>query len=124
MSGGIILMIAGLTTIELLLYPGILIFIMPLLYLFTKSVDETMKKLTNPRKLMEGDWLCNDVKVGNKTIKATWNGLTKEDIKLLQKKNKSVIIKRGVVFGPVFLISFLLLVYFYLINTNLWNSLW
>jgi Flp pilus assembly protein protease CpaA len=120
----LILMISGLIFNDLLLYLGILIFVLPLLYLFTKSVDETMKKRTNPNNLMEGDWLCNDVKIGNKTIKATWNGLTKEDIKLLQKKNKSVIIKKGVVFGPVFLIGFLLLVYFYLINTNLWNSLW
>ena len=121
---GIALMVLGLIFNELLIYLGILIFVLPLVYLFTKSVDETMKKRTSPKNLMEGDWLCSDVKIGKRTIKSTWNGLTKEEIKLLQKENKSVMIKRGVVFGPVFLISFLLLIYFYLINTNLWNSLW
>jgi len=124
MSMGILVLIGGILFNELIIYLGMLIFIMPLLYLFTKSVDETMKKRTSPKNLMEGDWLCSDVKIANKTIKANWNGLTKEDIKLLQRKNKSVVIKRGVVFGPVFLISFLLLVYFYLANTSLWNSLW
>jgi Flp pilus assembly protein protease CpaA len=121
---GILVMISGILFNELLLYLGIVIFILPLFYIYTKSVDETMRKKVDPKKLVEGDWLYHDVRIGNKIIKADWNGLTQEDINLLRKKNKSVIIKKGVAFGPVFLISFLLLIFFYFINTGLWNSFW
>jgi Flp pilus assembly protein protease CpaA len=124
MMFGILIMVGGIILNGLLLYLGIIIFIIPLLYLYTKSVDETMRKKISPKDLMEGDWLYRDVKVGNKSIKANWGGLTQEDINLLQKKNKSVLIKRGIAFGPVFLIGFLLLIYFYFTNTGLWNSLW
>ncbi len=120
---GIIIVLGGFVN-QSLLYFGIAIFILPVLYIFTKAVDGTMKKKTNPKLLMEGDWIEKDINVGNKTIKANWNGLTEADIKFLRNKNKSIVIKRGVAFGPVFLISFLLLIYFYLINTGLWNSFW
>ena len=121
---GILIMVGGILFNQLLLYLGILIFILPLLYIFTKSVDETMRRKVSPKELMEGDWLYHNVKIGNKNIKADWNGLTQEDINFLKKKNKYVIIKKGVAFGPVFLISFLLLIFFYFINTGLWNSFW
>lgn len=121
---GLVIMILGLFYNILLTYLGIIIFAMPLLYIFTKSVDETMTRRVMPSQLMEGDWLYEDVKIGNKTIKKNWNGLTKEEIKLLQKSRKKVLIKSGIAFGPVFLIAFLLLIYFYFVNTGLWNSLW
>lgn len=89
---------------------GILSFIFPLLYLFAKSVDEScMIKKISADKLMEGDWLYKDVKMGNKFIKASWDGLSKKDIEILRKKKKEVFIRIGVQFAPVFLISFLIL---------------
>lgn len=122
---GILIMIGGLFSDILLFYLGIIVFIMPILYVYVKSVDEScMIKKLNPKLLREGDWLYKDVKVGNRVIKANWDGLKKEDIKLLTKKNKSVMIRQGVAFGLVFLISFLLLLYIYFINTGLWNSFW
>lgn len=121
---GILVMIGGTIWNAILLYLGITIFVLPLLYIYTKAVDETMKKKIDPRLLIEGDLLYKDVKVGQKLVKSTWNGLTKEDIRFLQRKNKSVIIRKGIAFGPVFLISFILLIYFCFINTGLWNSLW
>jgi hypothetical protein len=121
---GILIMVFGLISNEILLFLGIMLFILPLLYIYTKAVDKTMIKNVNPKDLMEGDWLYRDVKIGKRVIKANWDGLTKEDIRLLHKRNKLVLIKRGVAFGPAFLISFLLLIYFYFINTGLWNSLW
>jgi Flp pilus assembly protein protease CpaA len=121
---GILIMVAGILLNGLLLYLGIVIFALPLLYIYTKAVDETMRKKVNPEKLMEGDWLYGDVKIGNKTIKASWGGLTKEDIKFLKGKNKYVVIKKGIAFGPVFIIGLLLLIYAFFINTNLWNFFW
>lgn len=96
-----------------LIYFSILLFIIPYLYFGAKSIEEVcMVKKVSPKDLSEGDWLYKDVKVGNKIIKKNWDGLTKKDIKLLKKK-KFVIIKQGIPFSPVFLISFLVLIYMF-----------
>ena len=122
---GLLVMILGLIISQLILYLGIIIFVMPALYVYSKTVEEScMKKKISPKFLREGDWLYKDVKIRGKTIRANWDGLAKQDIKLLQKSNKPVVIKKGIPFAPVFLIGFLLLVYFYFINTGLWNSFW
>lgn len=89
-------------------YFGILIFIFPYLYLFAKAVDNScMVKEISVSKLTLGDWLYQDVKVGNKVIKATWDGLTLEEINSLKKHKKKVLIRQGIPFGPVFLLAFL-----------------
>jgi len=122
---GILVMISGLMLNKLFLLLGILIFLLPMLYLFAKSTEESsMKKNIPPKLLREGDLLYSDIKIGNKLIKAKWEGLSKEEIKLLKKRNKLVMIKRGIAFGIIFLISFILLVYFYFSNAGLWNSFW
>jgi Flp pilus assembly protein protease CpaA len=122
---GILTMVYGLFSNLFLFYFGIFIFLLPVLYIYLKSIDEScMLKRVNSKLLIEGDWLYKDVKVGNKTIKADWGGLKQEDIKLLIKKKKFVIIRQGVAFGPVFLISFLLLLFIYFVNSGLWNSFW
>lgn len=121
----LLVMSGGIFFNGLLLYLGALLFFLPLLYVYAKSVDESsMKKRINPKFLREGDWLYKDLKVGNKTIKANWDGLDKSDIKLLKKKVKLVTIRKGVVFAPVFLISFFILVYIYFFNLGLWNMFW
>ena len=103
---------------NLLFFVGILIFILPCFYLFAKSVDEVcMVKKINVKNLTEGDWLYKNVKVGKKTIKAKWDGLSKGEIKQIKKKYKQVVIRQGIAFVPVFLISFLILIY-------LWYSFW
>ncbi len=90
---------------------GIIIFISPYLYLWAISVDTScMVKNVSPNKLTEGDWLYKDIYVGNKRIEATWDGLTKEQISLLQKKKKSVLVRYGIPFTPVFLIAFLIMI--------------
>ena len=50
-----------------------------------------------------------NIKVGKKIIRADWNGLTKENINLLKKRYKTVLIKQGIPFVPVFFITFLIL---------------
>lgn len=106
---------------SLMIYLGILIFILPYFYLSAKSIDEVcMIKKISPRNLTEGDWLYRDVRIGNRIIKKSWGGLTKEDIKLL-KKNKYVLIRQGVPFSPVFLISFLILIYFWFFRNGIFG---
>lgn len=89
-------------------YLGIFSFVMPYFYLVVKSVDEAcMIKSVKTSKLTLGDWLYEDVKVGDKVVKATWDGLNEADLKLLSKKDK-VLVRFGIQFAPVFLISFIL----------------
>lgn len=117
---GLLFMVCGFFQI-LIFYLGILLFVLPCLYLHTKAVDECcMVKKLKATELTEGDWLYKDVKVGKKIIKANWEGLSKKDIELLKKKNKFVVVRYGIPFVPVFLISYLILLF-------LWNkgfSLW
>ncbi len=98
---------------------AILIFLIPYLYVFAKSVDDgCMVRKLKVSKLTEGDWLYKDVKVGKKIVKATWDGLTKEDLAVLKKAKKEVFVRVGVQFGPVFLISFILLVLIFIFKFN------
>jgi Flp pilus assembly protein protease CpaA len=88
---------------------GIFFFIIPYFYLYVKSVDEAcMVRRVKTSKLTLGDWLYEDEKIGNQIVKATWDGLTEKDIKLLRKRDY-VFIRFGVQFAPVFLISFILI---------------
>ncbi len=109
--------------INLFLVLGILIFIFPYLYIYTKAVDESCMVIKiKTDKLSEGDWLYKNQKIGNKIIKANWEGLSNSDIRLLKKKKKYVSIRTGIPFTPVFLFSFLIL--FFLWKKGLWNSFW
>ncbi len=112
---GLILMILGLY-LNVLFYFGVFTFLLPLIFIFAKSVDEAcMVKKVKVGKLTVGDWLYKDVKVGGKVIKAKWDGLMKKDITLLKKYKKNVWVRYGVPFSPVFLISFIFMV-FYLVK--------
>lgn len=94
---------------HLFFYSGVFFFFIPYFYLYVKAVDEAcMVRKVKASKLTIGDWLYKDVKIGRKVVKATWDGLTEEDLKLLKKKD-FVYIRYGVQFAPVFLISFILL---------------
>ena len=104
------------------LFLGILFFILPYLYLFAKAIDEAcMVKEVAVGKLTEGDWLYEDVALGKKKVKAKWDGLSKEDIKMLRKKYKKVKIKQGIPFTPVFLISLVILFSLILLGIELSN---
>lgn len=89
-------------------YFGLFSFILPYFYLYVKSVDEAcMVRKVKPVNLTIGDWLYEDVRVGNKIVPATWDGLTEAELNLLSKK-KFVLVRYGIQFAPVFLISFIL----------------
>ena len=95
----------------LVFYLGLLIFIMPYLYIYAKAIDDTcLIKTLNVRELGEGDWLHKDLKIGKKVIKMNWEGLNKKEIKDIQKRYKNIKIRQGIPFVPTFLISFLVFV--------------
>ena len=82
-----------------------------LLYLYSKVVDEScMVREIRAEHLREGDWLYSDLKIGNKIIKANWDGLTLGDIKRIRKKFKKIKIRQGIPFSPNFLISIVILI--------------
>ena len=116
---GVVLIFLGFVNF-IFSYFGLLILILPYVYIFAKAIDEVcMIKNIKVLDLVEGDWLYKDVKIGKKIIKAKWDGLSKEDIKLLRKKKKSVLIRQGIPFVPVFLIAFLILIYIWFYRMNL-----
>ncbi len=83
-----------------------LIFIFPYLYIFVKSVENScMLKFLSPNELTEGDWIVNSVKIGKYIINPNAEGLTAEEIKLIKKSNKKILVKQGIPFIPVFLIA-------------------
>ncbi len=104
---------------------GVMLFVISYLYLYSKAVDESciIRKIKT-KQLREGDWLYSDLKIGKNLIKATWDGVTKKDIKEITKKFKEVRIREGIPFSPVFLISFIIFVLLQILKINLWNSFW
>jgi len=100
-----------------LFYMAMLVFISPYVYISAKAIDEScMIKRVDTKNITEGDWLYKDIKIGRTLIKASWDGLNKEDIILLRKKKKEVLIRQGIPFSPVFLISYVALIYVIMIQ--------
>lgn len=86
----------------------ILIIVFPFLFIFVKAVENSsMILLLDPSKLTEGDWIVKKIIVGRRTITPKFEGLNLEDISILKKRNKKVMIKQGIPFVPVFLIALL-----------------
>src|SRR3989344_4835179 len=108
---GLIILALGLAD-SFLIYLGILVFLMPYIYFYTKAVDEVcMIRKVSPQRLTMGDWLYKDVRIKGKVIPATWDGITQKNISLLKKSKKEVLVRYGIEFTPVFLISFLTLIF-------------
>jgi Flp pilus assembly protein protease CpaA len=101
-----------------ILFFGIILMIFPLLYIYTKSVDDSsmVRKIPSER-LVEGDWLYSDIGIGKKIIKSNWRGLNNKEISLLKRYKKYVRIRDGIAFVPIFLFSFIatIIIYFLII---------
>lgn len=107
--------------IFLLAFP-IMFLVFPFLYVYGKAVEQVcMMKLVPVSKLTVGDWTQTKIKIGKKIIKPNWQGLSSEELMIIQKyykrnkkfKNKKVLVKQGIPFVPVFLIAFILVVLWY-----------
>lgn len=85
------------------------ILVIPYLIIFVSAVERvSLIKDYDAKKLTEGDWLVNNVHIRKKMIRATAEGLTKEDIAMIRKAGIKVKIREGIPYVPVFLISFIL----------------
>lgn len=101
---GLALMFLGLATISTFY-----------LWIYIKTVEKTcMQKYITPDKLVEGDWIVNDVVVDKKRICGPKDlGISMEQIKTLktlakENKIKTVLIKEGIPFVPSFLMAYIL----------------
>jgi Flp pilus assembly protein protease CpaA len=94
---------------------GLIAILFPVMFVFAKSIEEScMIRALNPDKVREGDWLYKDVLVHGKKIKADWDGVTKNNLLLIRKRNnKKILIKEGIPFTPGFLFGFLILLYLF-----------
>jgi Flp pilus assembly protein protease CpaA len=80
------------------------------LFLHAKAVEKScFIMLTRPSALLEGDWLVSLVKIGNRVLYPSAAGLSRADIALLRTYRRSVVIKQGIPFVPVFFITFVLM---------------
>ena len=90
-----------------LLYIGFLFILFPLLLLFARAVEESCLIVSlYPKDVTEGDWLYEDIFVNGKKIKANWEGVSKTELQLIQKKyRRRILVKQGIPFTPGFLIG-------------------
>lgn len=103
---GVIFFVASYINI-IFLVPAIFLIVFPTLYSFVKALEKvSFIKLISGEKLREGDWLGKDIKVGKKVFKYSFDGLTKEDLRIL-KNQKKVWVKEGMPFALAFLMAFL-----------------
>lgn len=88
---------------------AIFVFLFSFLICFAKTLEEiSMKREVSTKNLREGDWLFNDVKVGNKMFKKSWEGLSSKDILYMESYDKKVLIKDGIPYAPAFLFAVIL----------------
>lgn len=100
-----------------------IIFILPPLFFYLKSIEKScMIVYISSKNAREGDWIERNIKIGNKLVKSTIHGLTKEDLVLLHKVNKKILIRQGIPFAPAFVLAFIVMVYAYLSGWS-WSSL-
>ena len=92
----------------MLILIAIVIFLFPILFVFSKSVEEScMIKSTAPDKVTEGDWLYEDIIVNGKKISANWEGVSNEELKSIKKYyRRKILIKKGIPFTHSFLFAF------------------
>lgn len=85
-------------------------------WIFAKALEEgCMKKKIPVDKLVEGDWVLEEVKIGKKVLVTAKYGITKEQIAELKKaKVKKVLVKEGIPFVPSFLLAYILTMVFFL----------
>ncbi|MBU0906721.1 MAG: A24 family peptidase [Nanoarchaeota archaeon] len=87
-----------------------ILFLIPLIWAYTRSLEQCLIVLTPPLQLTEGDWLEKEVKIGKTTIKKSVHGLSLKEIQLLKKYSKKVLIKTGIPFVPAFLITLIIII--------------
>ncbi len=91
---------------------GILFLIASIAFPFIRAIEkDSMMRLVDPKNLRLGDFLARDVKFGTKTIRSRWEGISEEDLIVLKKSKKKIMIKEGIPFVPAFFIAFIAYVF-------------
>lgn len=91
---------------------AVFILLSPFLFAYVKAIEKScMIQLISPENLTEGDWLERDVRISGKVIKKNFAGLNFDEILLLRKNGKKVLMKTGVPFAPAFLIAFIVFLF-------------
>lgn len=92
------------------LIPGIIL-LFPLLFAYGKAIENScMIRSIKTSQLTEGDWLVSSVKVGKKTIRPYWEGLSADELAILRNYRGKVKVRYGIPFVPSFFIAFVILV--------------
>ena len=107
----VVLLLALITHTYNILFLAVVILILPYLFAFVKASESTMIRFKGWKDLAEGDWLVQKLKIKNKILKPTVDGLTKQDILQIKKANKKVLIKDGIPFVPAILIALILSIF-------------
>ncbi|MBI2106084.1 prepilin peptidase [Candidatus Woesearchaeota archaeon] len=86
---------------------SIFLFIIFYVHVFIASVEKSCLIKTIPvSKLLEGDWILNDIFYNNKIIYRAKQQLTGQQIeKIKRAKIEKVLVKQGIVFSPAILIA-------------------
>jgi len=102
------LVFAFIMTQTIFILIGFTVLLFPVLFVFAKSIEEScIVKRINPDRITEGDWLYEDIFIGGKKIKSSWEGVSAKELELIKKKcKKKILIKFGIPFTPSFLFGF------------------
>lgn len=93
---------------------ALLFIFMPFLYIYLEAVNNScMIKLISAFELTEGDWLEQNVRIGSKVIKKSVHGVSLNEIEMLRKAKKKILVRYGVPFVPAFLIALVIMVFFF-----------
>jgi len=80
-----------------------------LVFLASKAVEKnSLIREINPRELREGDWLERDLRFKGRILRATFDGLSLEDILFLKSFKGKIRIKDGIPYAPVFVFAWIL----------------
>ena len=69
-----------------------------------------MVRFVKGSELKEGDWLVDEIRIGKKIVRPSFEGLSKKETSLM-KNLKLVKIKEGIPFVPAFLIAYILYIF-------------
>lgn len=108
----LILIVLTFNTEEKIIPISIAIFLLTIFYVhsFIASVEKScLIKIIPVSKLIEGDWILEDIIYKNKMIHRAKQELTREQIEKIKKaKIEKVLVKHGIVFTPAILIALIL----------------
>jgi Flp pilus assembly protein protease CpaA len=98
----------------------ILMLFVSYLLIYLHAVDKScMLVYVKPRDLREGDWIGEEITIKGRKIGASVHGLSFFEINKLIKRGKKVLIKQGVPFIPVFLFSYIIMLFFFFYDIQL-----